>query len=914
MRPIKLTLSAFGPYAGEMTLPLDELGKSGLYLITGDTGAGKTTLFDAITFALYGEASGDQRSPGMFRSKYAAPETPTFVELEFECRGQRCTVRRVPRYQRPKLHGTGTTEQSAEATLQLPTGAPITRLQEVNDAIRDILGLDRNQFMQIAMIAQGDFLKLLLAPTEERRQIFRRIFKTDLYQRLQDDLKQEASALAQRCESGRRSVQQYISGVMCPEDDPRLARLEAAKQGQLPLEETTALIAAILESDRQRSQALQASVDTLDEQLRTVHTHLELAKEQQRQRDTLRTLEATLTRQTQEQQRAQEALTQAREQWQGQEQRSREITLLEAELPDYDRRDALRQEAGQLQAALAENDARRSTLEAQLQTDALALTRQEQTLEQLRPAPAKREQLLARQAQTQRREKQLCDALAQSKHVAALREELRGRQQQYRAAAQAAQEAESRYFQMNEAFLAEQAGVLALGLREGEPCKVCGSIHHPAPACPSPGAPTQEALNRAQKTAAQSREALQRESEACAALRSTGTAARQQLEAALQEIGAEEPQLPQLMDSLRAALSAGEQEIDVQTRRCAQLSELERALPAARQALEGLNRQLAALEASSSALSARREAAASQAAALEGALRFPTAGEARQALEKKRQQHEQLRRAAEQAEQTLRGKSEAAIHTRAAAQQLRQQLEDAPKIDVQAELDAQTQAQTQRREKLAHKERCDGRVAANAAALASIRRQQTQLAALEGRYTWVRALADTATGTVRGKAKLSLEAYVQTTYFEQIIRRANLRLTVMTDGQYELKRRTEAENRQSQSGLELNVIDHCNGSERSVKSLSGGESFLASLALALGLSDVIQSSAGGVRLDTMFVDEGFGSLDDQALNQAMKALLTLTEGDRLVGIISHVNDLKQRIDRQILVTKSPTGSTARIVQ
>ena len=273
-----------------------------------------------------------------------------------------------------------------------------------------------------------------------------------------------------------------------------------------------------------------------------------------------------------------------------------------------------------------------------------------------------------------------------------------------------------------------------------------------------------------------------------------------------------------------------------------------------------------------------------------------------------------IHNSAEQAGQTLREKSDAVLRTRSAAQQLRQQLEDAPKIDVQADLDAQTQAQTQRREKLAQKEGADGRIAANAAALSGLRRQLAALTALESRYAWVRALADTAGGTVRGKAKLSLEAYVQTTYFEQIIRRANLRLTVMTDGQYELKRRAEAENRQSQSGLELDVIDHCNGSERSVKSLSGGESFLASLALALGLSDVIQSSAGGVRLDTMFVDEGFGSLDDQALNQAMKALLTLTEGDRLVGIISHVSDLKQRIDRQIVVTKTLTGSAARIVQ
>ena len=220
MRPTKLTISAFGPYAGRTVLDLDSLGQNGLYLITGDTGAGKTTLFDAITFALYGEASGDNRSPGMFRSKYAAPETPTFVELEFLCREQRYTVRRVPEYQRPKLHGTGTTAQKAEASLILPQGNPITKPREVDAAIRDILGLDRNQFMQIAMIAQGDFLKLLLASTEDRKLIFRKIFKTDRFQRLQESLKRESGALNDRCSDARKSVEQYIAGVLFDEEMP----------------------------------------------------------------------------------------------------------------------------------------------------------------------------------------------------------------------------------------------------------------------------------------------------------------------------------------------------------------------------------------------------------------------------------------------------------------------------------------------------------------------------------------------------------------------------------------------------------------------------------------------------------------------------------------------------------------------
>ena len=181
MRPIRLTMSAFGPYAGRQVIEFDRLGQQGLYLITGDTGAGKTTIFDAITFALYGEASGDTREPSMFRSKYAAPETPTEVELVFTYGGKTYTVKRNPEYDRPKSRGTGFTTQKAEAELTYPDGRVVTKQRDVDNAIREIMGIDRDQFLQIAMIAQGDFLKLLLASTEDRQKIFRQIFKTKRY-------------------------------------------------------------------------------------------------------------------------------------------------------------------------------------------------------------------------------------------------------------------------------------------------------------------------------------------------------------------------------------------------------------------------------------------------------------------------------------------------------------------------------------------------------------------------------------------------------------------------------------------------------------------------------------------------------------------------------------------------------------
>ena len=343
VRPLTLTLSAFGPYAGQEILNLDSLGRQGRYLITGDTGAGKTTLFDAITFALYGEASGDNRSPGMFRSKYAPADIPTFVELEFECREKRYTLHRCPEYQRPKLHGTGTTTQRAEAWLKLPEGLLITKPRGVDAAVEELLGLERNQFLQIAMIAQGDFLKLLLASTEDRKQIFRRIFKTDLFQQLQESLKRESGKLADRCADARKSVEQYIAGVSCDEADPLYPQLGLARAGKLPMEETAGLIAELLEQDKLRSQKLLLQAEELEQQLKILHTRLNQAAQQQKDRQALCQMEHALEEQKALlAQAAQKRETEQRRQPQ-RTQLTQEITLLEAELPQYLRRDSQRQ-------------------------------------------------------------------------------------------------------------------------------------------------------------------------------------------------------------------------------------------------------------------------------------------------------------------------------------------------------------------------------------------------------------------------------------------------------------------------------------------------------------------------------------------------------------------------------------------
>ncbi len=268
MRSVTLRISAFGPYAGEVTLDFQKLGRSGLYLITGDTGAGKATIFDAITYALYGEASGQNREPNMFRSKYADPSTPTEVELEFEYGGKTYHVKRNPDYEIQKKRGTGLTKKKADAELIFPDGSVLAKRREVDEAIvRDIMGIDRDQFLQIAMIAQGDFLKLLLAPTDERKGIFRKLFNTDLFRVLQDRLKKGAGDLSAECKALRDQANGSIKGIQYEDDDILSIEGKKAKDGKLPIGDVLVLLDQLIRQDTARIELLENERSELNTQL-----------------------------------------------------------------------------------------------------------------------------------------------------------------------------------------------------------------------------------------------------------------------------------------------------------------------------------------------------------------------------------------------------------------------------------------------------------------------------------------------------------------------------------------------------------------------------------------------------------------------------------------------------------------------
>ncbi|MDO5336566.1 MAG: AAA family ATPase [Eubacteriales bacterium] len=1424
MKPKKLIISAFGPYAEKTEIDFEKLGDRGLYLITGDTGAGKTTLFDAITFALYGEASGEVREAGMLRSKYARLDVPTYVELLFAYQGKEYQVRRNPEYQRPKGRGKGFTLQKADASLVFPDERqPVTKAKEVTRAITELIGLDYRQFTQIAMIAQGDFQKLLLAGTAQRSVIFRQIFHTGLYQEIQNSLREAVQQQKRRYDEIRRSIVQYLDGIdaegspaleqelnalkkakfegtagrglelleellerntrelLALEEQLKEKEAEIEKENQLlgkahqcqklkadreesrvelirKQEEAASMEAAKQEADqaaeacekldqeihsceeklknfenleamrselgkkeahildtedkRQRLQiqihAAEQRIEEIRQKLQTLQSageELERLVSQRKERlDEKKELEQHLTVLSEAESRLEENGKALWACMQEEEALSSEIERLQGDIEALENRDALlenltarkRALQEQKEALKADQDAWEKICRTELgaravlaESQALEEERQEtrkgleEELELLKNAEREEGEYSRQREETAKRRKELLRLAGQKEDYEALtlqRQEerdslkeqeqelsrllasheeewervkdaqlvlsdlshkrtvletrkrqleavlrdiagcqklielLEAKQKLYKEASAERAKRNEEYSRAEQLFLDAQAGLLAQRLEEGKKCPVCGSLHHPLPAVLTEKLPDKKELdekkeafvlagNKAEKVSAEAgelqkqvgelirriqeewqdaawdaedvsesvlgkieerikdslahieeqkkqclreekkakndkkkkaeldtvldterqelerhRKMLQEKEKALAAENAKVDEKREQLwsflREALLEIPQGETEEAELLESAAKGLKEQEKSLTQlwkkarsQRKRYEEIREYKTALEeqieeGSRQktmlqeradSSRGNRRQLekqlyAALgkilgENAAESISCEREGELSSerqsvwAEQLYAALENLSAEIQRLCTEEKQVLSEIQKREKKKKEKLCLDKTLAETKERRRAQQSSQELwqskrqemgsalesclgeekfqgemlgteadekpfdrikqaasekvrgleEQVKRIDQkilekQADVEQKRQIteETLPEEELqkkslekAHKEtelllaritaerdrlwgdildrealtgeesleevkekkqslekekrtlednrkrtekawtECKAACSALAAVIEALEEQlyslgeldekeiclrkqqyvdekralseerdrkrlaqtrnreiyqavrggQDTLLAVEEEYIWIKALSDTANGTLAGKRKVELETYVQMAYFDRILRRANLRLLTMSSGQYELRRQEDGENRKEKAGLDLNVVDHYNGTERSVKTLSGGESFQASLSLALGLSDEIQSSAGGIHLDTMFVDEGFGSLDEDALNQAMKALEGLAEGNRTVGIISHVAELKERIDRKLVVTK-----------
>lgn len=926
MKPLKLTMSAFGSYAGKNVI--DFTGQQqGIFLITGDTGAGKTTIFDAITYALYNQTSGGERNGNMMRSQYAQQETETYVELEFLYRGQTYRVRRNPDYKITKTLKNGKIREQKvphSVELTLPDGTVFPEKKNATDAkIIEILGLTADQFSQIVMIAQGDFLKLLYTKSDERKMIFSKLFRTDIYWKIQENLRRKSMEMDERIQENDRAFEQEKSRIiLLPESE------------ELPLDELVERLRERLKDALKEQNLRRANVEELNKKITKYEEINKLFVSLEKIRQTGKELEA---RQAESKERRQQI-----------ENARKADKVLVAEQQNLRQQQEVEQSAqaiAKMTETLANNQEMFETLKTQQQEaeakqkrEAADIQKKMLALEQSFPSYEALQNARSEEQQAKKVWEDLGKTSEESFHkkkagIAALKEQQKQQEQvveqtkkNWEQTSLSASESAKHYEHMYEAFLKEQAGILAENLSAGCPCPVCGSTVHPDPAKLSDHAVTELEVEQAKKTRAAAEEkrdmayaafeaektekqklaqAVEKE-EADFVLAQT-IAKQQRKEAeqnyvSLQKIAEqirEKLVYPSLAEAkkqyaaMQKALEAAEQEIAKKRQKVSELAEAMNTLKGQKLAEEE-NQKTA------KKLAVKTEKEYAKLLEKSGFVSEETyhlailPERSRSKLEREEKEYESqcLRQQSEQKllEKQVSGK------TYTDTTELNEQL----KIEKQALKEAE---KTYMELHTAYEN--DRSVLQNCAVYLEKGKK------LESEDQVIKSLSKTANGRLSGSAKIDFETYIQRQYFKQIIHEANKRLLTMSNHQFILKLKEEANTgRKTNEGLDLSVYSLVTDSERDVKTLSGGESFLAALAMALGLSDIVERSAGAIHPDMMFIDEGFGSLDAQSRQQAIEVLAELAGDSRMVGIISHVTELKEQIDRKLVVSRTDKGSRA----
>lgn len=1043
MKPLLLVMSAFGPYVEKTCVDFSELG-SGLYLITGDTGSGKTTIFDAIVFGLYGEASGTYRSPKLFRSEFAKPEQKTFVELTFLYQEEVYKIRRMPQYKRKKKRGGGETIQPGDAELLYPDGKVVTGDKIVTGAVIQLLGLTREQFTSVAMIAQGEFLKLLLAKTEERGKILRDIFHTKIYQEFQERLKQKAGLYGEKkkaLESKMIQLIQEIKSLEAYKEHEILSELCAEKniyKLELLKEKLKELIqfdqeeeireeeerkyfqaketALLLDYERGKNkneqlmrleearkekaeaEASEGTVKKLSEECEQAEKAFSVKESHDRYQHQLKAYEALLFRKQESRERLKRlegTLKEAKSDLEEKEARRAEIEELEKE---RDRWELVLEKFGKIRdLAEKESMGREKQAEEESRLKGLEAEREEKNrqLALWKTELEGRQQVLLEKERNQNVICQLENEKAELEELLCLWEiyqkkakELIKLQKSYLKKEQEKTAAAENYEALENAFFREQAGILASQLKEGEACPVCGSSLHPKKAVLAKHAPTEAEWKKAKEKAAAGARECQRLSEELkeflvhmeemeAQIRKklesliekeadfsiTDQLAAQKKEQVILALeGKKESDLcyekkllhfeecEQLCKKTEESLRAGMEQIEksrkkqeeilreiavLQTRKTSlkeglEFEEEEEADKTCKRIKKELRIRKEAMKHSEECfLKAKEEAEKGKAVLQEQEIQekglayevnkekeafFSELEKGGFACEAEFQAACRSRDEVQEMQEKISGNRTKRAVSEEKIKQIVSHLADEKKVNLENLEEERKKCETEKQRRISALTERKIRISQNQNIFQGIEKNQKEWNEVSEEFKSISLLSDTASGKLSGQAKVDFEHYVQAVYFERMITEANQRFSTMTGRRYELVRKTEPENLGSQSGLELDVIDRYTGKEtgRSIRTLSGGECFKASLALALGMADVIQQFSGGIHIDSLFIDEGFGSLDSDSLDQALEALLELSEGMRPVGIISHVEELKERIEKKIVVTKSPNGSTLEI--
>lgn len=707
-------------------------------------------------------------------------------------------------------------------------------------------------------------------------------------------------------------MEQYIQGILCEEENVLFLEVEKAKKKELPIEKVLEILSKLEQEDVEKARKIRENEMKIDEELEKVNAKIGQAEQIEKMQKEWQEAGEQIQTLREERELAKQQREQAKKEQEGTEELLRQATEIHLELPKYEKVEELETMIQKAEHSAKQSEAQLLEKDRKIQDLEIELEKYRQELQTLADTGELQEKLRHEIERLNEKIQKIKQIKAKQKDLTERESEAREAQKQYLAADEAYKKEKQVYERMDQAYRDGQAGLLASRLVEDMPCPVCGSLSHPKLAELSGEVPHEEGLKKAKMSCERAYENVNEKAKQANIYHTKATEAASHLTEELSQLFGKvtdaDEQIAALEKETKEKLLKRQNELAEEEKRIQRKVWLEKKIPESETAYEKEKQSREELVASQIKATETFENAKKQKQEIVADLRFSGYREAAQKEQEIRISVKKKQEKFDSADKTYQQKSQAVSAMQGTIEGLQKAIETAEIIDLPELLERQKALMGERTMLDEKMKEMHTRRKTNVGICENISKNAGELLAQEKKYAWVNALSATANGTLTAKDKISLETYVQMTYFDRIIYRANLRFMKMSDGQYELERVREAENKRSQSGLELCVIDHYNGTRRSVKSLSGGESFMASLSLALGLSDEVQESAGGIQIDTMFVDEGFGSLDtEKTLPLAYKALVGITEGHKLVGIISHVSELKEKIDKQIVVTKDATG-------
>ncbi len=1041
MKPIKLTMEAFGPYSGRTVIDFEKFGSRGLFLISGDTGSGKTTIFDAISYALFDKTSGQSRGTNSIISDFAGEDTFTEVIFEFSHGGKIYTIRRYPDQMRKAKRGDRIVQQKKGVCLTMPNGKEIDSLTEANNAIVDLLGgLGYDQFKQISIIAQGEFLDLLLADNDKRNDILQKVFNTSFYESMGQLLRNKENELKNENKDIANSMKQLIVDIRCSEDSKYYDEVETYKKDQdvYKTQEILESLGKLIEADNEDIKAIKKNLDDLTETQvklsneeneskrinKDIDEKIELEKKQKELKDkasdmkelmekanlsqqalsNIKPLENIKINKEESQEQSQRKIKDNKEKVEDltnklkiaketyKEEKNKEdqrkdlnssINDLKKSLDKYTELDDYKKEKQKKDKELEEVDSNIKKYQEELEK----LSKEEDLLkEEVDNLSTSNVDLikcktnLDMEKQTHKSFKSIYGDILDLIKLEKVSKEAK---ENYKTANIEYEEKSREYENNQKIFLREQAGILAQDLKENHPCPVCGSTDHPSLAVLQEDAPSKDMIDQMKEETDRYLSKLQKASKESGDLNKEFETEMKTLSNTLlsHKIEMENHDLLELkrivkdhidktsktIDQLKDTYEDLEKKVNKLEANNTKLKEIADTFEKANKETTDLSEKKTSLEREIYNLGYNIESISKN-------LEYPSLEKASQILQKQEKElidlEEKLKKAEEEyyeLDSSLKSTKEVLKENEEALKTIEEEVKEARKIYIEAikksqlkdegtyykhlfsqeEIDkmkdAYNEYQLEKKENLTRLndliektkdkikvdlkeikeklkelqiQRSDtedlytvayNRRSRNKEIKNQLRRKNKERLDKNQEYVDVLRLSKTANGRLEGKQKVTFETYIQTTYFTQIVKQANKRFYEMSDKRYRLLRKEDG-NKQRFTGLELDVYDNWTGKIRDVRSLSGGESFMAALSLALGFTDVIQNYAGGIEIDTLFVDEGFGSLDTNALEQSISILSSLTSGNRLVGIISHVDELKEKIPNQILIKKDIDGS------